>query len=204
MAAKAHDRAVLQNHNLAGIVNGAYTLGDHELRRVRELGREGMAKCRVGLEVERGERVVEDVEVSVTYEGARNGEALALATGEVRAALGHGGVEAAGKLADEARLRDVERVPELLVRRVGAAMAEVLGDGAAEEPRLLRDIGDAIPELRLGDIADVDALEEELAAGDVVLPEPVLPMMAVTSPRRMLNVRSFRVFSSASEKRRHT
>ena len=47
-------------------------------------------------------------------------------------------------------------------------MAEVLGDGAAEEPRFLRDIGDAAPELSLGDVANVDALEEELATGDVV------------------------------------
>ena len=86
------------------------------------------------------------------------------ARGEVRAALGHARPESVRQLAHKARLRDVERVPEALVRGLGVAMAQVLGNGAREEPRLLGHVGYAAAQVGLGEPAHVNAAEAQAAA----------------------------------------
>ena len=51
-------------------------LRDDERARVGELGRQRAAQGSIGAEVQRREGIVEDVEVSVAYEGASDGQAL--------------------------------------------------------------------------------------------------------------------------------
>ena len=93
-------------------------------------------------------------------ERSRDREPLALAAGDVRAALGDRRVELALHLLDEvARLRDLERLPELVVGRVLVAEAQVARDGAAEQERLLGHEADAAPEVVAVHVADVDAVE---------------------------------------------
>ena len=81
--------------------------------------------------VERRERVVEDVDLRALHERTRDREPLALAARDVGAALGDRRLEPLGHLGDEVLgLRDLERMPELLVGRVGLAVAQVGCDGA--------------------------------------------------------------------------
>ena len=69
---------------------------------------------------------------------ARDRQALALAAGEHAAALADRRLEALRDALDEIeRLRALGRAAQLLVGRVGLADAQVLGDRAVEQQRLL-------------------------------------------------------------------
>ena len=123
-------------------------LGDDDHRRVADLSRQRGAQPRVGPEVERREAVVEDVDLGPLDERPGDREPLALAAGQVGAALGDRRLEPAVELADEALgLGDLERRPQLVVGRVGLAVAQVAGDRAAEQERLLGDEPDPRPQV---------------------------------------------------------
>ena len=97
-----------------------------------------MAKRRVGLKVERRGRIVHDQYLRRAHQGARDGQALALATAEVLTARLDRGIEPLRLVAHElARLRHVERHPELLVGRSLVAPGQVAADGAAHQRRAL-------------------------------------------------------------------
>ena len=147
----------------------AHALGHDDDRGLVELAGERGAQARVGAEVERREAVVEDVDVRSLDERPRDGQALALPARDVGAALRDGRLEALRELAHEvARLGDLEGLPELLVRGVRVAVAQVARDRAAEEVGLLGHHADARPELLAIDLADVDAVDEHGAGGHVV------------------------------------
>src|SRR6478609_5681067 len=87
-----------------------------------------------GGEVERGEGVVEQVDVGPLHERARDGESLTLATRDVRAALRDRRVEPTGHRGDEvARLRDLECLPQLVVGCFFPPEPEIARDRAREE-----------------------------------------------------------------------
>ena len=68
--------------------DGAHALGHDDDRGVVQLSPEGRPQAGVGAEVEGGEAVVEDVDVRPLDERPGDGQALALAAGDVGAALG--------------------------------------------------------------------------------------------------------------------
>ena len=134
-------------------------------------GYERGAEPGVGREVERGERVVEQVDVGPLHQRAGDGETLALPARDVGAALRDRRVEPAGHRGDEvARLRDLECLPQLVVGGVGAAEPEVARDRAREQVRPLRHEPDVAPEQLRVDVADVDAVHQHRASGGVVEP----------------------------------
>ena len=94
--ADAADAALLEHDDLVGVQDGADPLRDHDHGRVLGLALESGAQHRIGLEVERREAVVEDVDVGLLDERASDGEPLALAAGDVGAALGDGLVKPSG------------------------------------------------------------------------------------------------------------
>ena len=104
-----------------------------------------------------------------------------------------GRVETVGHRLDEgARLRDLEGAPQLLVGGVGLAVTQVGGDRPAEEVRPLRDEADepgeassSISRTSTPSIVTeppVTSNRRGTRLTSVVLPEPVLPITAVTSP----------------------
>ena len=167
MLAQAHDAAVAEDDDLVGVADRAHALGDDEHGGVGKLALERVAQRGVGLVVERAERVVEDVEVRAARERAGDAQALALAAREVRAPLRDARGKAVLELMDERALCDVDGVPEPLVVGALVAVAEVVGDGPREEPRLLRHVADARAELRLRQVTNVNALELERSHGCV-------------------------------------
>ncbi len=119
-----------------------------------------------GLGVERTGGLVEDEDARVGEDGAGDGEALALAAGELDAALADDGVvplgEALGELVDAG---DAAGFHELLFGRVGAGEEDVLADGAVEEEGLLQDDAELLAVAGEADGGEVDAVDEDLAAG---------------------------------------
>ena len=160
MGADPGDRAAVEDDDLVGAHDRADPLGHDDDRRVGDLIGERRPQGRVGLEVEGREAVVEDVDVGALDEGAGDREALPLPAREVGPALRDRRLQPVGQVADERLgLGDPERVPELLVGRVGLAEAEVAGDGPGEQERLLGDETDPGPEVLPPDRADVAAID---------------------------------------------
>ena len=123
--------AVLDHQDLVGVTDGRDPLRHDDGHRVGHHRRERGAERGIGGEVERGERVVEEVDAGSAHEGPGDGEALALAAGDVGAALRDRGVEATGHRAHERLgLGDLERLPQLVVGGVGIRVAEVARHGA--------------------------------------------------------------------------
>ena len=126
MRAQARNRSVVEHADHVGIAHGRDALA-HDDRRERQpaLGgtahaalADGMAKRRVGLKIERRGGVVHDQYLRRAHQGARDGQALALTATEVLAARLDRGVEPLRLVAHElARLRHIERRPELIVGR---------------------------------------------------------------------------------------
>ena len=126
MRAGAGDAAILQHDDLIGKAHGGRALGDDERRRTMIHGADGAAESGVGCIVERGGAVVKNQDVRLFDEGARDGQALALAAGEVAAALLDRLVKPEGLAGDDVeRLSDGERFIQLFFRGIGIAPEEV-------------------------------------------------------------------------------
>ena len=164
MGAEADGLAVFEYEDLVGAGDRRDPLRhDHHGRSGRERHERGTQPC-VGGEVERRERVVEQVDLGLSHERPRNGQSLTLPTGNVRAPLRYSGVELTGHVGHEVLgLRDFERLPQLFVGGVGLAVAQVAGDRPGEEVRLLRHEPDPVPEHIGLEIADVHAIDEHRA-----------------------------------------
>ena len=120
-------------------------------------------------EVQRGEAVVEDVDLGLPHEGPGNGQALLLPAGQVRAALGDHRLEAVRHGEDELqRLRGLRGVRHLLVGGVLPAVADVVGDGVVEQHRLLGDEAELAAQGLLRHLPDVHAVHEDAARSHVV------------------------------------
>ena len=72
-------------------------VGDEEHRALRGLPLDGLEDRRLGLRVDGGERVVQDEDLRLPHEGARERDALLLPARELHAALAHDGVEPLGQ-----------------------------------------------------------------------------------------------------------
>ena len=117
---------------------------------------EALEDRRLGLGVERGSRLVEDDEIGVAHVGARDGDLLPLAAGEV-AALGE---QAAERLLVLHRQAVDHRRGEALLGggddarlvgdRLDAADADVLAGGEAVVDEVLEDDADVRADVRRG------------------------------------------------------
>ena len=200
MGAEADGLPAFDHQDLVGGEDRRDALGDDDDGRVGDDRHQRGAQARVGREVERRERVVEEVDVGTLHECAGDGEALAL-TARTRCCR-------PGRWARRARrawprrsrraLRDLERVPELVVGRVVVAVAQVARDGAGEQVRPLRHEPDVAPQLlhrrrrarRRRSRARCRSSRRRAAGPrftSVDLPAPVLPTIASVCPALTVN-----------------
>ena len=126
MRAQARDRTVVKYADHIGVAHGRNALAyDHRSQRQPALSSathaalaDGMAKRRISLKVKCRGGVVHDQDLRRAHQGARDGQALALATAKVLAARLDRRVQTLRLVAHElARLRHIERRPKLLVGR---------------------------------------------------------------------------------------
>ena len=144
----ADDLAVFHHEDAVGVEDGAHPLSDDEHRRAAHIFAQAGAQRAVGLHVQRGKTVVEQVDFRLLHHGAGNGHALTLAAGKVRAALGNGGVVRAVFLLDEfIGAGDMRRLPPLFFAALLVAKAQVGGHVTGKEHVLLRHIADETAQL---------------------------------------------------------
>ena len=169
MAAPGADGAVLDEDDLVGVGHGDQVVGDdHRGAAVHEAAqRLEDAAGRFG--VEAGGGLVEEQDGRVADHGAGDGDALALPAGEHAAALADAGVVAVGQAQDEVvGVGGRGGGGDVLVGGVGAAPADVVGDGAVEDECLLEDGGDVAPQVGECEVAQVDVVEGDRPGVGVV------------------------------------
>src|ERR1700722_6183015 len=99
----------------------------------------------LGVSVHAGERVVENQNLRIPYQGAGNRSALFLATGECNAALAHQRLISLGKTFDVRRdIRRFGGIVNLLVSSRVHAERDIFADAVAEEESFLGHEPDAL------------------------------------------------------------
>src|SRR5258708_33564789 len=96
MGTAADDDAVFEDEDVVGGRDRRHPLRNDHDRGVLRVRAERGAQPGVGREIERGERIVEHVDVGFSHERTRDRKPLALAAGYVRATLLDARLESAG------------------------------------------------------------------------------------------------------------
>src|SRR5512144_1210092 len=97
-----HHAAAVEHEDLIGMRDRRQPMRDDEHRSASEQSVDRLLDETLGLRVERGGRLIENEDRRIDEQGTRDREALALATGEPRAALAEHGIVALRKLDNEA------------------------------------------------------------------------------------------------------
>ena len=163
-------------------------------------------------EIQRGKAVVEDVQVRPLHQRPGDGEPLLLPAGEVGAALGYAGAQAVGQVVHKPawameRARCISASSAFSLRSAGCRRwcrktATPFGAHRQFAPRSA-----CWGRLRMSSPPNstappVTSWKRSSSLAMVDFPLPVLPMMAVVSPRRRAKSSPRRVASSASAKRK--
>ncbi len=135
-----YDLALFYDEDLVGSADGGETVGYDEGGAALHEEVEAVLDHGFGLGVEGAGGLVEDEDAGVGEDGAGDGDPLALAAGELDAALAYDGVVLLGKtLGELVDAGDAAGIYELLFGGVRAAEEDVFADGAVEEEGLLQD-----------------------------------------------------------------
>ena len=171
MGAHTHEMPVVQHQNLVCLAQGCRALGHEKHRGVPGKRPQGLAQRRVGGEVQRAGAVIQDEDIGLSHQGAGDGQPLALAAGEVPAALLHDLVEPQGLAPDKlGGLGGLQGVPEILVGGVLVAPEEVGADGAGEELGFLEHHAHLLADLLFRPLPGRAAEDGHGAGGGVVEP----------------------------------
>ena len=163
---------VVQHDDLVRVGDRRDPLRDDHHGRLRRDGRERGPQPRVGGEVQRGERVVEQVDLGAAHQGAGDRQPLALPAGDVGAALRDRRVQPCRHRPHEVGgLRDLQRRPQLVVGGVRVLPYRRLRrDRAGEQVRPLRHVARCAPQLLRVELAHVDPVHGDRSRGDVEQP----------------------------------
>ena len=155
VGADVGDGAVLQQGDAVGQQHRGGPVGHDDAGDVGQHPAQGLLDQRLGVDVQRGQRVVEHQHGRPRQHRPGQRQALALAAGQAHALLADPGVQAPRQVVHEAGLRHVERLGDLLRRRVGAAEGEVLAHRHGEQRRVLERRRDDRAQRVQGQAADV-------------------------------------------------
>ena len=160
---------------------------------LHQVGQRGLHQ-RLALGIERRGGFVENENGRVLEDGAGNGHALALAAGEAEAFLADDGVVALRHAQNEIVRQGIARgLLHQGVLDVRLTVGDVVVHGVVEEDGLLRDLRHLAAQRGQGEIAQIVAVNENAAGGDIEeiaesrltsvdLPAPLGPTRASTSP----------------------
>ena len=165
MFAFLDDLAAVHDDDPVGRTDSGEAVGDDDCRAALHQMLERALDRSFAFGVERTGRFVEQEERGVAAEqGAGDGEALTLATGEARTAFAHEGVEPVWQLAKEGLGIGIARGgPDLVLRRVPIAVAQIVAGGRGEDHHFLRDHRNPLADVGRVGVLEVDAIERDAA-----------------------------------------
>ena len=171
MAPDFDDPPTVEHDDRVGTANGGQAVRDHERRAIEQQRGQGFLDQTLGFVVEGGRGFVENQERRVLEQRAGNRQTLALAAGQPLAALADGGLVAVRLRRNEVvRVGRPRRRLDLGQGGARCAVGDVGGDGVVEQHRLLRHHANLRPQRRQAHLANVVAVDQNGAAGDVVEP----------------------------------
>src|SRR5215204_414608 len=133
------DLPLFEDEYLVGAADGREAVRDDEGRPPAPQRLQPVLYQRLALAVQARRGLVEDQNLRLGQDRARDGDALPLPARELHAALADDRVVAVGEAADElVAVRDAGRGPDLLAGRVRVREGDVVGDGAVEEEVVLQ------------------------------------------------------------------
>ncbi len=153
-----------------GEQDGGRAVRDHERGRRRQHAAQRRLDLRLGVHVQRRERVVEHQHPRAAQHGAGEREPLPLTAGQRQALLADPGVEPERQVVDELGLRNLERLDHVVLGDAGPAEGEVLAHACREQRGVLERGRHRVPQLIERQVAHVDTADEDATAGDVVQP----------------------------------
>lgn len=169
MRAALGDPAGIQNEDTVGAAQRAHAVGDEEGGAAAHGAFHGLEDFVLGARIDGRGGVVEDEDLRVEQQGARDGDALSLAAGEVHAGFAEHGVVAVLELGDEVvRAGDARGAFDLFARGCRMAEGDVRGDGVREEEVVLEDDADVRAERLHRKVVQRDAVEGDASGGRVV------------------------------------
>ena len=169
MGSALGDAALIQHDDLVGADDRREPVRDHERGAVARHPLQRLLDFVLGMAVERRGRLVQHQDRRRLQHRARDRHALLLAARQFQAALADLGLISLRRHPDEAvDLRQPRRLLHLGIGGVPAAVADVVADGVVEQHGVLRHHADRRAQRRLRDVADILAVDQDPAAGDVI------------------------------------
>jgi len=163
------DVAVFHHQNPVGIADGGKPVRDDEAGAPLHQLLGGFLDEHFGVRIHGTRRLIENQDFRVGEQGAGNREQLHLPLREIARLLVQDGLVAfrqgAGEVVHMRRLRGSD---DLLIRGAGAPVADVLHDGAVEEPRILQDHAKQAAQIRAPEVLDVVPIHQNRAAVHIV------------------------------------
>src|SRR5262245_19762455 len=165
VGAALDDAAALEHQDLVGRADGREAVRDHEGRAAAAQLGESRLDQALALAVEARGRLVEYQEARMGEQGARDGDALALAAGELDAALADDGVVALLEALHELlAVSGAADGLDLGARRVRAREGDVLGDRAVEQEVVLQDHAEVAAVVGQAQAREVAAVDRDAPA----------------------------------------
>ncbi len=151
-------------HHLVHLQAARDLVGDEEHRHVPLELVDGPGEMLGRVAVQVGDRFVEDQDFGLLEERPRYGQSLPLATGQPRATLADLGLIAVRQFLDHlVDLRRLAGLDDLFEARMGVGHDEVVVKGSGEENGFLRHDPEDAPQLVGGQVADVLAIQIDMA-----------------------------------------
>src|SRR5215212_419361 len=179
------DPAAVDDQDPVGVDDGRQPVGDDQAGPALEGGGQGPLDLHLGLGVEVGGGLVEDDDGRVGQQQPGDGQALLLPARQPVAALADHRLPPFGQAFDQVQDPGPPAgVLDLLQARVRPGVAEVGQDGVVEQVRVLGDQADGGPQALQLQVADVDAVDPDVALADVVDPGDQHGRGRLAGPRR--------------------
>ena len=156
------DRAAVHHEDLVGVMDRRQPVRDHERRAAGHQPIQRLEDHRLRPRIDRRGRLVEDENRRVLQERPGDADALALAAGQPDAALADRRLVAPGsREMKSCALAAVAAATISSSRGVELAVADVVGDRAREQHRILRHEADVVAQRSQRERADVMAVDQD-------------------------------------------
>ena len=169
MGAAFDDATVVHYQNLVGIDHRGQAMRDDQRRAILRDAVELGLNCLLGARIERRGRFVEDEDLGILQDRARDGHALLLAARQLEAALADHRVVAVGQTLDEiVDMRRSRCLDDLIGRSFRPAIVDVVENGVVEQHGILRHDAEIAAQAALRDRAQILPVDRDTAAADIV------------------------------------
>src|SRR5262249_7982109 len=163
------DRSVFDDEDAVSIDDGVQAMCDHDRRSPLAEVLDRALNLTLGLRIERSRRLVEQDDRRVLEQGARDGDALALAAGDLQAVLTDLRFIPARERRDEVvRVSGLGGGDDLGLARTQTSERDILAHRAAKQENILPDIGDLAAQRAARYRRNVLSVDDDGAAVDVI------------------------------------